>query len=132
MVAPQSPSGVISKRSSKSVPETVTRFKEILSSKGVWLFAEIDQAAAAREVGLELRDTVLLVFGNPLAGTPVMEAYPMTALDLPLKVVVWDDEGQTTVSYDSVAAISARRGLDSKLADNLRPIDSLTDALVAF
>ena len=91
----------------------------------------IDQRGEARLVGLELRDTVLVIFGNPAAGTPVMEASPLAALDLPLKVLIWSDEGQTKVSYVSPDALAARHGLSPELAANLRGIDQLTDALVA-
>ena len=122
--------GVITKASPRSVAETVDRFTGIANAKGVRVFAVIDQAAAAREVGLALRDTVLVVFGNPAAGTPVMAAAPLSALDLPLKFVVWDDDGQTKVSYVAPEALAARYGLDAALAANLAAIGPLTDALV--
>ena len=123
--------GVVTKVSPRAVAETVTRFTEIAKAKGLRVFAVIDQADAARQVGLVLRDTVLVVFGNPAAGTPVMAAAPLSALDLPLKFVVWDDGGQTKVSYVSPEAIAARYGLDAALAANLAAIGPLTDALVA-
>jgi uncharacterized protein (DUF302 family) len=72
-----------------------------------------------------------VIFGNPAAGTPVMAASPMAALDLPLKVLVWDDGGQTKVSYYAPAEIAARHGLGPGLEKNLAAIDALTDALVA-
>jgi len=71
------------------------------------------------------------MFGSPAAGTPVMAAAPLAALDLPLKVLVWADEGQTKVSYDAPAALAARHHLGADLAANLAGIDALTDALVA-
>ena len=123
--------GVVTKVSPRTVAETVARFNEIAAAKGVRGFAVIDQADAARQVGLELRDTVLVVFGNPAAGTPVMAAVPLAALDLPLKFAVWDDGGQTKVSYVSPEAIAARYGIDAALAANLAAIGPLTDALVA-
>ncbi len=123
--------GVVTKVSPRAVAETVARFNGIAEAKGLRVFAVIDQADAARQVGLELRDTVLVVFGNPAAGTPVMAAAPLSALDLPLKFVVWDDEGQTKVSYVSPGAIAARYGLDAALTANLAAIGPLTDALVA-
>jgi uncharacterized protein (DUF302 family) len=123
--------GVVTKVSPLTVAETVARFTGIAQAKGLRLFAVIDQAAEARQAGLELRDTVLVVFGNPAAGTPVMAAAPLSALDLPLKFAVWDDGGQTKVSYVSPDAIAARYGLDSALAANLAAIGPLTDALVA-
>jgi len=122
---------VVTKLSPRPVAATVRRFTELLASKGVKVFAVIDQAAAAKEAGLDLRETVLVIFGNPAAGTPVMAASPLSALDLPLKIVVWDDEGQTKVSYVAPAAIGARYGLPDNLVANLAAINPLTDALVA-
>jgi uncharacterized protein (DUF302 family) len=122
---------VVTKVSPRTVAETVARFNGIAGAKGLRVFAVIDQAAEARQAGLALRDTVLVVFGNPAAGTPVMAAEPLSALDLPLKFVVWDDGGQTLVSYISPGVIAARYGLDAALAANLAAIGPLTDALVA-
>jgi uncharacterized protein (DUF302 family) len=95
------------------------------------VFAVIDQSAEARQAGLSLRDTTLVIFGNPSAGTPVMDAAPLAALDLPLKVLIWDDTGQTKVSYWSPAVLAARYRLNPALAKNLAGIGPLTDALVA-
>jgi uncharacterized protein (DUF302 family) len=122
--------GVVTKLSPRSVAETTTRLSGILGAKGVKLFTVIDQAAEAHQVGLQLRDTTLVIFGNPQAGTPVMAASPMSALDLPLKVLIWDDGGQTKVSYYSPAELAARHGLGPGLEKNLAAIDTLTDALV--
>jgi uncharacterized protein (DUF302 family) len=121
--------GVVTKLSPWPVAETVTRLTGILSAKGVKLFAVIDQSAEARQVGLQLRDTTLVIFGNPAAGTPVMAASPLAALDLPLKVLVWDDTGQTKVSYYAPAGLAARHRLGPDLEKNLAAIDALTDAL---
>ena len=123
--------GVITKASPRTVAETVARFSGIAKAKGLRVFTVIDQAAEARQVGLALRDTVLVVFGNPAAGTPVMAAAPLSALDLPLKFVVWDDGGVAKVSYVSPETIAARYGLDAAMAANLAAIGPLTDALVA-
>jgi uncharacterized protein (DUF302 family) len=123
--------GVITKASPRTVAETVARFGGIAKAKGLRVFTVIDQAAEARQVGLALRDTVLVVFGNPAAGTPVMAAAPLSALDLPLKFVVWDDGGAAKVSYVSPETIAARYGLDAAMAANLAAIGPLTDALVA-
>ena len=122
---------IVTKLSPHPVTATVTRFTELLAGKGVKVFAVIDQAAAAKEAGLDLRETVLVIFGSPAAGTPVMAAEPLSALDLPLKIVVWDDAGQTKVSYTAPAAIGARYGLPGNLVANLAAINPLTDALVA-
>ena len=103
----------------------------MISAKGMKLFVVIDQSAEARQVGLSLRETTLVIFGSPVAGTPVMAAAPLAALDLPLKVLVWDDEGQTKVSYYAPAALAARHHISPDLATNLVGINALTDALVA-
>ncbi|MGH3245604.1 MAG: DUF302 domain-containing protein [Trebonia sp.] len=123
--------GVVTKVSPRSVAETVARFTGLAKAKGLKVFAVIDQTAEARQAGLSLRDTVLVIFGNPAAGTPVMAAAPLAALDLPLKFVVWDDRGQTKVSYVPPEALAARYGLDAALTANLAAIALLTDALVA-
>jgi uncharacterized protein (DUF302 family) len=123
--------GVVTKLSARSVSDTVARLTELLAAKGVRLFDTIDQRAAAREVGLDMRETVLVIFGNPAAGTLVMIAAPLSALDLPLKVLIWDDEGQTKVTYYAPAALAARHHLDPDLAAKLAVVGPLTDALVA-
>ncbi len=123
--------GIVSKPSPRPVAETVARLAAMLAARGITLFAVIDQAAAARAAGLELRDTVLVVLGSPAAGTPVMAAHPLAAIDLPLKILIWDNAGQTTVSYYSSAALAARHGLSADLAAKLAATDPLTDALVA-
>jgi uncharacterized protein (DUF302 family) len=122
---------VTTKLSPRPVAATVERLTGLLAAKGMNVFAVIDQSEQADSAGLKLRETVLVIFGNPAAGTPVMDAAPLTALDLPLKVLVWDDGGQTTVSYYSPAALGARYGLSADLAARLAGIDPLTDALVA-
>jgi uncharacterized protein (DUF302 family) len=122
---------VTTKLSPRSVPATVSRLTGILSAKGMKIFAVIDQSDQAREAGLSLRETTLVIFGNPAAGTPVMEAAPLAALDLPLKVLIWADGSRTNVTYYSPAAIAARYGLSAELAANLAGIDPLTDALIA-
>ena len=120
----------VTKISRRSVSDTVARLTELVAAKGMRLFAVIDQAAEARRAGLQLRETTMVIFGSPVAGTPVMAAEPLAALDLPLKVLVWADAQQTKVSYDAPAAIARRRGLSRELAANLTGINALTDALV--
>lgn len=122
---------VTTKTSPRPVAETVTRLSGILSAKGLKVFAVIDQREQARDAGLELRETTLVIFGDPAAGTPVMDAAPLAALDLPLKVLIWDDSGETKVSYVSPSALADRYGLAGDLAARLAGIDPLTDALVA-
>ena len=122
---------ITTKVSPRSVTETVLRLTGLLAAKGVKVFAVIDQTAEASQVGMELRETTLVVFGNPAAGTPVMAAAPLVALDLPLKVLIWDDAGQTKVTYYGPAALAARYDLNADLTAKLAVIDPLTDALVA-
>ena len=123
--------GIVTKLSPLPVAGTVAKLTGLISAKGIKLFAVIDQSAEAHEVGLSLRDTTLVIFGSPAAGTPVMAASPLAALDLPLKVLVWDDNGQTKVSYYSPDALAARYHLGADLAGNLVAINALTDALTA-
>jgi len=126
-----SPHEVITKASPRSVKDTIARFGEIAAEKGVKVFAVIDHSGEAEAVGLELRDTKLVIFGSPRAGTPAMQAAPLAALDLPLKILVWEDDGQTRVSYLAPAALAARYSLSAELAAPFGAIDALTDALVA-
>jgi uncharacterized protein (DUF302 family) len=122
---------VTTKVSPRPVAATVSRLTGILAAKGLKVFAVIDQAGEAREAGQSLRETTLVIFGNPAAGTPVMAAAPLAALDLPLKVLIWADGSRTNVTYYAPAALAARYGLSDELAANLAGIDALTDALVA-
>ena len=122
---------IVTKLSHRSVTDTVSMLTGIISAKGMKVFAVIDQSAEARQVGLSLRETTLVIFGSPAAGTPVMAAAPLAALDLPLKVLVWADKDQTKVSYYAPASLAARHHLDADLAGNLAGINALTDALVA-
>jgi uncharacterized protein (DUF302 family) len=123
--------GITTKLSPRSIEETVARLTELIAGRGMKIFDVIDQSAEARSVGLHLRPTILVIFGNPVAGTTVMDAAPLTALDLPLKVLVWADGDQTKVSYNSPSAFAHRYTLDPDLAHNLAGIDPLTDALVS-
>jgi uncharacterized protein (DUF302 family) len=123
--------GTVTKPGAGTVAQTVQRLTDLLAARGMRLFGVIDQRAEAEQAGLRLRDTTLVMFGNPAAGTPVMDASPLSALDLPLKVLVWDDDGRTMVSYTATCELAARHGLSPELAGNLAGIDALTDALVS-
>jgi uncharacterized protein (DUF302 family) len=86
-----------------NVAETVERLKALLSKKGIHLFAHIDHAAGAQKVGLRLRPSQVLIFGKPEAGTPLMQSQPTIGLDLPLRVLVWEDEaGKVWLTYHPV------------------------------
>jgi len=105
---PANQAGVVTKLSPRPVADTTARLTGMISAMGMKLFAVIDQAAKARRAGLELRDTTLVIFGAPAAGTPLMAAAPLAALDLPLKVLICDDAGQAKVSYNAPAWLAAR------------------------
>ena len=122
---------VVTKVSPRPVAATVSRLTGLLAAKGMKVFAVIDQSEEARGAALTLRETTLVIFGNPAAGTAVMDAAPLSALDLPLKVLIWADGSRTNVTYYSTAALAARYGLNAELAGKLAGIDPLTDALVA-
>jgi uncharacterized protein (DUF302 family) len=122
---------VVTKLSSLSVAGTVERLGALVAANGMTLFTVIDHSGEAAANGLELRDTKVVIFGSPQAGTPVMAAAPLAALDLPLKVLVWADGPQTKVSYTAPGELASRYGLSDELAMRLAGIDALTDALVA-
>lgn len=125
------PSWIVTKLSPWSVDETVERLSRLLDAKGLKRFAIIDHSGEARANGLELRDTKVVIFGSPQAGTPVMQAAPVAALDLPLKVLVWADGDQTKLSYTAPSELATRYGLSEELAQRLAGIDAVTDALVS-
>jgi uncharacterized protein (DUF302 family) len=122
--------GITTKLSPVPVSDTVARMSQLAAAKHLKVFAVVDHSGEASAVGLELRDTKLVIFGSPQAGTPVMDACPLVALDLPLKVLVWADGQQTKVSYTAPATLAARYGLSDELAQRLAGIDPITDALV--
>ncbi len=123
--------GLVTKDCPLSVAGTVARLSALIAEKGITLFGVIDHSGEAHARGLELRDTKVVMFGNPQAGTPVMQARPLAALDLPLKVLVWDDGGQTKLTYVAPAALAARYGVPDELAAPLGAINALTDAVIA-
>jgi uncharacterized protein (DUF302 family) len=123
--------GAVTKASQRTVADTVARLTDLLKARGLRVFSVIDQRAEAQSVGMQLRQTVLVVFGDPAAGTPVMDAVPLSALDLPLRVLVWSDAGETKVSYYAPTELARRHGLSEQLERHLAGIDPLTDALVA-
>lgn len=120
----------ITKLSPRSVSDTVERLTDMIAARGMKVFAVIDQASEARQVGLRLRPTTLVIFGDPVAGTAVMEAVPEAASDLPLKILIWADSQETKVTYLSPQALAARHNIGPELAANLAGIDPLAEALV--
>jgi uncharacterized protein (DUF302 family) len=122
--------GVITKLSPWSVAETLERLFAVLAEKGMRTFAVIDHSGEAAKVGLELRDTKVVVFGSPQAGTPVMAASPLAALELPLKVLVWTDGHNTRLSYLSPSVFGVRYGLGDDLLRRVAGIETVTDLVV--
>ncbi len=121
---------VVTKLSPWSVADTVARLSAVIAARGMKLFTVIDQSGEAQAAGLELRDTKLVIFGSPQAGTPVMVAEPLAALDLPLKVLVWEDGCQTKVSYTAPSELAARYQLSDELAARLAGINVVTDTVI--
>jgi len=125
-MAPAATEGIIDKPSNQSVDETVERLKNILQAKGVTLFALIDHSGEAQKVGMKMPPTKLLVFGSPKAGTPLMLAAPSIALDLPLKILVWEDpQAQVWISYNSPEYLQQRHGLPQDLLQNIAVVETL-------
>jgi uncharacterized protein (DUF302 family) len=125
------PRGVITRTTSRTVDQTVTRLSELIAARGLKQFAVIDQRAEAESSGLALRETRLMIFGSPAAGTAVMDAAPLAALDLPLKILIWADQGQTMVSYVDPDELALRYDLDGELAARLTGIRALVSAVAA-
>jgi uncharacterized protein (DUF302 family) len=118
--------GIVDVASHHSVDETVERLRGILAAKGVALFALVDHSGEAAKVGMTMRPTKLLVFGSPKAGTPLMLARPSIAIDLPLKILVWEDEaGKVFVSYNAPDYLRDRHHLPADLTPTLAVVEAL-------
>jgi uncharacterized protein (DUF302 family) len=125
-MVPDNGKGLIDIPSNHSVDETVTKLEGILQAKGITLFALVDHSGEAAKVGMKMRPTKLLIFGNPRAGTPVMLAAPRSAIDLPLKILVWeDDQGKVWITYNSPSYLQERHNLRSQLLPNIAVIETL-------
>jgi uncharacterized protein (DUF302 family) len=123
---------VVIKLSPWSVADTLTRLLAVAAARQLKVFAIIDHSGEAENVGLQLRDTKLVIFGSPAAGTPVMQFAPLAALDLPLKVLIWaSDDYQTKLSYTAPGALARRYGLSVEHTARLAGIDALTTAVIA-
>jgi uncharacterized protein (DUF302 family) len=118
--------GIIDIASNHSVDETVEKLKGILQAKGITLFALVDHSGEAAKVGMKMRPTKLFIFGNPKGGTPVMLAAPSSAIDLPLKILVWeDDHGKVWITYNSPSDLQERHNIPSDLLPNIAAIEPL-------
>jgi uncharacterized protein (DUF302 family) len=122
-VQPDCSAAVLTFVSQHDFDTTIERLKTALATAGATVFADIDQRDAAVRVGLELRRTRLVLFGNPQAGTPIMADYPHAALELPLRVVIWErDDGRTVIDYLNVAETLGAYGV---AADRLVPLQAV-------
>jgi uncharacterized protein (DUF302 family) len=125
-MTPGSDRGIIDIPSSHPVDETVEKLKGILQTRGVTLFALVDHSGEAEKVGVKMRPTKLLIFGNPKAGTPVMLAAPSSAIDLPLKILIWEDaQGKVWVTYNSAVYLQERHSLPPELRRNIEVVETL-------
>jgi len=118
--------GIVNLASNHSVDQTVEKLTSILQAKGVTLFALVNHSGEAEKVGMKMRPTKLLIFGSPKAGTPLMQAAPSIAIDLPLKVLVWEDaDGKVWLSYNSPEYLEQRHGLPHDLLQNIAVVAPL-------
>ncbi len=121
--------GITSMQSSYTVKETIDRLENILQSKGLTVFARIDQQAAAQQAGLKMPALELLLFGNPKSGTPLMIAEPLSGIDLPLKAMAWEDTaGNTWLSYNNLSYLQERFSLAVELMKPLAAVETLLKA----
>lgn len=126
------PEGIVTIPGNHSVDQVVDKLKNTLQSKGVTLFALVDHSGEAEKVGMHMPPTKLLIFGSPKAGTPLMLATPSIALDLPLKILVWEDkEGKTWLSYNSSEFLKNRHRMPEDLMKNIAVIEALAQAAAA-
>jgi uncharacterized protein (DUF302 family) len=118
--------GIVDVRSNHSLDRTVERLNGLLESKGITVFALVDHSGEAEKAGLKMRPTKLLIFGGPKAGTPLMLAAPSIAIDLPLKILIWEDsDGQVWVSYNSTVYLQNRHGVPEELMQNIAVVETL-------
>jgi uncharacterized protein (DUF302 family) len=121
--------GIIDKPSHQSVDQTVEKLREILHSTDLTLFALVDHSGEAARVGMKMRPTKIFIFGSPKAGTPLMLAAPSVAIDLPLKILVWEDaQSKVWVSYNSSAYLEERHGIPHDLLQNIAAVEALATA----
>ena len=120
---------IIDKASNHSVAEAVDKLKNTLLSKGLTLFARVDHSGEAERAGMRMPPTNLLILGSPKTGTPVMLAGPSAAIDLPLKILVWEDgQGKVWVSYNSPTYLQERHGFAHELLQNIAAVETLAAA----
>jgi len=121
--------GLISQKSKNSVDITLDRLESIVTEKGLTVFARIDHSAGAKKVGLELRPTKLLIFGNPKIGTLMMQSNQVAGIDLPMKALAWEDEtGQVWLTYSAARYLADRHHIEDREA----VVEKMTGALRKF
>lgn len=127
--------GMISKKSPHSVAATMDKLEATLKEKGVWVVARVNHAEAGKKVGMPMRDTELIIFGNPKLGTPLMINQQSTAIDLPMKILVWkDDKGQVWVGYNDphdLIKIHGLSGQDEIIKKMQGALESFSNAAIA-
>ena len=122
---------LVTKPSKYSVPETIDRIEKAVTAKGMQIFAKIDHGGEAEKVGLEMKPTLLLVFGSPKGGTALMVAKPTAAIDLPMKALAWEDgDGKVWLTYNSPALLQERHGVPTELTSKLDSIGQLMEQAV--
>lgn len=125
------PEGIVTKGSQFSVEETLTRLEAAIRERGLTLFARIDHSDEAQGVGLAMQPAHVLIFGSPKDGTPLMVAAPLLALDLPLKVLVWQDAaGKVWASYYAPLYLAARYGISNALIKNIAGIEAIVESAI--
>jgi uncharacterized protein (DUF302 family) len=114
-----------------SAAETIDRIEKAVVDKGMRIFARIDHGEEAKKAGLEMKPTILLIFGNPKGGTPLMVAQPTAAIDLPMKALIWEDQdGKVWLTYNTATLLSRRHGVPDDLVSKIEPVEGLLEATV--
>jgi uncharacterized protein (DUF302 family) len=127
----QSSDGVITKPSSKSVALTIDGLKRVMGDRGFTVFNVIDHRGVAERAGVQMLDSKLVMFGKPAVGAAVMVAAPLAALDIPLKVLVWEDRnGAVSVSYNSPGFLLERHHLEGAQRAPFDAVESIVEAVV--
>ena len=127
----QSSGGVVTKPSSRSVAQTIDELKRLMADRGFTVFNVIDHSGVAERAGVPMPDSKLLMFGKPAVGAAAMVAAPLAALDIPLKVLVWEDKnGAVSVSYNSPGFLAERHHLDGALRAPFDAVESIVEALL--